>query len=172
MRDTRWLSIVKRIARAAWSLDRRLGRLGSRDLRQERFVLTGGCSGCGACCERPSIQVPFVVFHAPLMRRAFLWWQRAINGFVFVAQERTPRMFVFQCTHYDPARRLCDSYDSRPGICRDYPAFLLSGIAPALFPSCGFRAILRDAERWKAALSRADLSAEQRRRLERDLHLD
>jgi Fe-S-cluster containining protein len=62
----------------------------------------------------------------PSLRRVFLWWQRVVNGFELKATHARERTFVFTCTHFDEATRLCDSYGSRPGLCRDYPRATLT----------------------------------------------
>ena len=105
----------------------------------------------------------------PTLRRAFLAWQRRVNGFEFVREEHGA--FVFTCTHYDPETRSCDSYDSRPAICRDYPQGLLDQPWPELFPECTYKLVVRDAARLLDGLASADLTDEQRARLEERLRL-
>jgi Fe-S-cluster containining protein len=108
----------------------------------------------------------------PLVRRAFLWWQRRVNGFELAGTDADDRAFVFRCTHFDPAVRSCDSYDSRPGMCRDYPRLLLWQPNPEILPGCGYRASPPNAEGLRAALERAELTCEQREKLRRGLRLD
>jgi hypothetical protein len=111
------------------------------------------------------------VFLAPLLRRAFLWWQEQVNGFVLVEARRAERTFVFRCTHFEPATRSCDSYASRPGPCRDYPRGLLAQADPRMLPGCGYRPVARGSGRMLRVLSEQPMSDEQRARLVRDLHL-
>ena len=63
-----------------------------------------------------------------------------MNGFELVRSDEESWTFVFRCTHFDPATRSCDSYGSRPGLCRDYPRLLLWQPNPELLPGCGCRA--------------------------------
>jgi Fe-S-cluster containining protein len=105
------------------------------------------------------------------VRRLFLAWQRHVNGFELVHRDSEGRAFVFRCTHFDQATRSCDSYDSRPGMCRDYPRLLLWQADPELLPGCGYRAIAPNAARLKAALERLPLTPGQRERLRRGLRL-
>lgn len=67
--------------------------------------------------------------------------------------------------------RRCDSYESRPGVCRDYPRNLLIGTKPELFESCGYRIVDLQAASLRAELESLDLSPAQRALLERRLYL-
>lgn len=168
MRDGPGRRAVKAAARGAFTSDLKIRRaLGRRNL--SRFALTGSCEGCGRCCEEPTMAVGRAIRSLPTLRRAFLAWQRRVNGFEFVREERGA--FVFTCTHYDPETRSCDSYDSRPAICRDYPQGLLDQPWPELFPECTYKLVVRDAARLLDGLASADLTEEQRTRLEERLRL-
>ena len=135
------------------------GRRGDRPYR-----LGGDCRLCAACCEAPAIKVGRLVW--------FLWWQRAVNGFELVERDVRNRVFVFRCTHFDPVTRRCDSYDSRPGMCRDYPRVLLDQAHPEMLPGCGYRAIAPRAEQLIRELGRLPLSGEQQEKLRKGLHLE
>jgi uncharacterized protein len=107
----------------------------NRAWRRRREVwhdLAGECRRCARCCDAPSIQSNALVWHLRTLRASFLWWQRVVNGFVLTDTLRSERVFVFRCTHFDPATRTCDSYESRPGMCRDYPRALLYQPDPQL----------------------------------------
>jgi Fe-S-cluster containining protein len=71
--------------------------------------------------------------------------------------DRQDHSFVFECTHFDRITRRCDSYASRPGMCRDYPRVLLDQAAPALFR--------------RAAIGRG-VTAEQERKLRAGLGIE
>ena len=133
--------------------------------------LGGTCEGCALCCDHPTMSVGRLIWFMPTCRRLFLWWQRVVNGFVFERAERSSRSLVFRCTHLDPITRKCDSYDSRPGMCRDYPRLLLGQAWPEFFDGCGFRAVATDPERTARILEQTDLSPEQRKTLEVRLRL-
>ncbi len=172
MRDGPIRRIVKGIVLGIWTLELRLRR-GLRRLRGgPRHRLAGACEGCARCCEEPSIQVDRLTWYLPTVRWAFLTWQRVLNGFVLVRADRETRTFGFSCTHFDRTTRRCDSYSSRPGLCRDYPRALLDQAWPQLFPECGFRPVLRDGSGMSQALERTDLGPEQLTELRRRLHLD
>jgi Fe-S-cluster containining protein len=95
-----------------------------------------------------------------------------VNGFELMRREPEARAFVFRCTHFDRQTRSCDSYDSRPGMCRDYPRLLLWQPNPELLPGCGFRSIAPNAEGLREALDRLDLTPAQREKLRKGLRLD
>jgi len=156
-----WVFLVNRVC------DRALKRW--RGVRPYR--LEGRCVGSGRCCERPTLRANLPVWYLRSLRFLFLAWQRHVNGFELVETEWRGRLFVFRCTHFDHATRRCDSYDSRPGMCRDYPRELLHGVAPELFPGCGYRAVDPRAESLRAALAPLELTPEQRVKLEQGLHL-
>jgi hypothetical protein len=172
MKDTALRRVVKAVARGAFFLNVRADR-GRRRLRGERpYLLGGACQRCAACCEAPAIRVHALVWLAPTLRRVFLWWQETINGFVLVEARRRERTFVFRCTHFDRATRSCDSYASRPGMCRDYPRALLYQAHPQLLPGCGYRPLARNADELRRALLASPLSDEQRERLRHELFLE
>lgn len=162
---------VKAVARTAFSLNLWADRGLRRARGQQPFALGGGCERCAKCCEAPGIRVHSVVFLAPLLRRLFLWWQEAVNGFVLAETRRGERTFVFRCTHFDAATRSCDSYASRPGMCRDYPRAQLWQPQPSMLAGCGYRPVARNAARVLRVLQDQLLTDEQRARLSRELHL-
>jgi Fe-S-cluster containining protein len=172
MRDGLATRMVKRIALgcfyAALGVDRALARLARRD----PFRLGGDCRRCAACCEAPAIRVGWFTWWIPTFRRLFLWWQRRVNGFELRELDRAERVFVFSCTHFDRETRRCDSYDSRPGMCRDYPRALLYQPHPELLPGCGYRPIARNAKRFLRVLDAQPLTDAQRAKLKKDLFLE
>lgn len=172
MRDGPLRRAVKRAAWWRFRADLALHRALRRARGEAPFVLGGECRRSAACCEAPSIAVGAVTWSVRPLRQAFLWWQRQVNGFELRSAEARSRVFVFRCSHFDPATRSCDSYDSRPGMCRDYPRLLLWQASPEMLPGCGYRAVSPRAPGLRDALERANLSAEQRRKLRRGLHLD
>ena len=102
----------------------------------------------------------------------FLWWQRHVNGFELTGTEAHGRLFVFRCSHYDRATRSCDSYGSRPGVCRDYPRNLMWQANPEMLPPCGYRAIPPNAAGLTAWVDRLDSTPAQKEKLRRGLRLD
>ena len=136
------------------------------------YRLGGDCRRCARCCEEPAIRSNGITWYLPSLRRLFLWWQETVNGFVLVRAEPRGKLFVFRCTHFDWTTRQCDSYASRPGMCRDYPRALLSQPAPELLPGCGYRPVAAGAQRFLRALSERGLSEEQIDKLKRGLHLE
>jgi len=172
MQDGVVLRAVKRAARWRFYADLSLHRA-LRKARGERPYLLGGeCRRCARCCEAPAIQAGRAVWYVPTLRRAFLWWQRRVNGFELVGLDRRARVFVFDCTHFDRATRFCDSYDSRPGMCRDYPRALLAQPNPEMLPGCGYRPVAPNAAALLRALEGAAVSGDRLARLKKDLHLE
>jgi len=163
---------VKRVALLLFRLNLHTDRAVRRLAGRQCYRLGGGCLRSARCCEEPAIQVHAVTWHSPTLRRLFLWWQERVNGFRLLGSERAGRLFAFHCTHFDPATRACDSYSSRPGMCRDYPRALLGQPDPQFLPGCGYRAVAVDGERLRQALEAQKLSDEQLARLKRGLHLD
>lgn len=172
MRDNVVRRILKAAALARFVFDVSIHRAIARLRGQTPFVLGGDCRSCGACCEAPAIQVGRATWYFPTLRALFLGWQRWVNGFELVAEDFRRRVFTFKCTHFDPATRRCDSYASRPGMCRDYPRALLYQPHPELLPACGHRPIARGAKRFLRVLDGHTLSEEQRERLKKDLFLE
>ncbi len=168
MKDSFLCAGVKLVALAFFSFDLAVTR---RLSRRSDFVLGGSCHGCGACCETPMIRTHLAVFGFRSLRWCFLAWQRHVNQLELVAADRPSRTWTFRCHHFDSASRRCDSYATRPGMCRDYPRALLAASDPQLLPGCGFRALARNAGALRAALTAADLPAARRAELERRLHL-
>jgi len=172
MKDGALRRTLKAVARGAFFLNVWTDRGRRRLLGQRPYLLGGACQRCAACCEAPAVRVHALVWLAPTLRRFFLWWQEKVNGFVLVEARRRERTFVFRCTHFDRTTRSCDSYSSRPGICRDYPRALLYQTHPDLLPGCGYRPLARNAAELRQALRDRPLTDEQRARLRRGLFLE
>jgi Fe-S-cluster containining protein len=163
---------VKRVALWNFQMNLSLHRAFERRRGRIPHELGGQCGRCARCCEAPGIQVGRAVWYLPLLRRLFLAWQERVNGFVMTGQEWKARVFIFRCTHFDRATRSCDSYGSRPGICRDYPRVLLAQADPEFLPGCGYRAVAANADGLVRALERASVTREQMARLKKDLRLE
>lgn len=172
MRDGPIRRAVKRVAWWRFRVDLALTRAIRRAGGERPYRLGGDCRRCARCCEAPAIHVGRAVFHLRSLRAPFLWWQRVVNGFELRSEDARERLFVFQCTHFDPVTRACDSYGSRPGMCRDYPRLLMWQPAPEMLPGCGYRPIDPRADRLRQALEQQPLTPEQRERLRQGLHLD
>jgi uncharacterized protein len=145
MRDGRLRRVLKAIARIRFAIDAAVDRA-IRRRRGPWFDLGGECRRCARCCEAPAVAVNAFVWHVPSLRAAFLWWQRVV--------------------------RTCDSYESRPGMCRDYPRALLYQPEPELMEGCGYRPVLPRATRFLRVLDEQRLTSEQKARLRRGLHLE
>ena len=172
MRDGLGRRLLKRVALWNFTLELSVHRAWRRARKERPYVLAGDCRRCARCCEAPAIRVVPAVWHLAPLRRAFLWWQERVNGFRVTHELLRHRVFVFECTHFDSTSRSCDSYDSRPGMCRDYPRLLLHQPHPEFLPGCGYRALAPNAARLRDALQRAELEGAQRHQLEKDLGLD
>jgi hypothetical protein len=98
-------------------------------------------------------------------------WHKHVNGFAYVGIDRRNRMLIFSCTHLDPVTRQCDSYSSRPGLCRDYPVNLLEDVRPTFFPKCGYFALSPNAEAIRADLAELDLAPQRREYVERTFYV-
>jgi uncharacterized protein len=171
MKDGPLRRAIKRIALVRYTIDLWLTRLLLKARGEPRYRLTGACNGCGRCCETPVIPVSRPVFFLRSLRWLTLTWHRAVNGFEYVGDDRRARLFVFRCTHYDPVTKQCDSYDSRPGMCRDYPRNLVYSALPEFFPECGYSAAYKKGEQLRQALLKANLPPEKYEELVRKLHL-
>lgn len=171
MRDGAVRRTIKRLARWRFQADLAVTRWLDARRHGAPYELRGHCNGCGACCVTPTIQVNRWLYHSRVWRRLLLAWHHQVNGFVLVASDRQSHQFVFRCTHYDATTKLCDAYDSRPGMCRDYPRNLLDGGAPEFLPPCSYYASAHNADEFRATLDQLDLSPEKRAEIERRLHL-
>jgi uncharacterized protein len=172
MRDSTGRRLLKALALCVFYVDVGASRSLARLRHEPTYRLGGRCRRSARCCEQPGIALSRPFWHVPSLRRLFVWWQDRVNGFVLTGEIRSQRVLLFRCTHFDREGRACDSYASRPGICRDYPRALLAQPSPELLPGCGYRPVARDADRLLSALGRQELSDEQLRRLKRDLNLE
>lgn len=172
MKDGPGRRIIKRLTLWNFYANVAAHRLWLRLRRQNHYVLAGDCRRCARCCEAPAIQVGWFTWNLPPVRKLFLAWQKRVNGFDVTGRDPIEQSFVFRCTHFDWTTRSCDSYDSRPGMCRDYPRLLLEQPRPELLPGCGYRAVWRKSESLTRALEAAHLGSEAMEKLRRDLYLE
>jgi Fe-S-cluster containining protein len=172
MRDGPFRRTIKAVALGAFYVTLGVDRLLARAARHRSFLLGGECRRCAKCCEAPAIRVGFLTWYLPALRAVFLAWQARVNGFVLREASEDDRVFVFKCTHFDWEHRRCDSYASRPGMCRDYPRALMYQPHPEMLPGCGHRPIARDAKRFLRVLDAQPMTDEQRARLKKDLFLE
>ena len=166
-RDGPFLRTIKATTRLSFRVSVALRRRG----QFQRWVLAGDCNGCGVCCERPSIMVDWATWNVKAVRWLFLWWQRVVNGFELVAEE-PQRVFAFQCRYFDTQNRKCLSYDSRPGLCRDYPRLLLEQSSPEFYKECSYRAVASNAKSLLRIVNRAPLTEDQRAEMKRKMRLE
>jgi len=171
MKDNLTRRTMKRVALGCFVVNVGVTRAVMRLRRENIYRLGGECRCCAKCCEAPGIQVGKLIWFLPTLRWLFLWWQRVVNGFELKERDISNRVFVFNCTHFDRETRRCDSYGSRPGMCRDYPRALLHTANPDFFPECGFRAVNRRARQFVDALEQEDLPEEKIEEIKKRLHL-
>jgi Fe-S-cluster containining protein len=164
--------VVKRLALWNFQANVWLHRWRQRRAGQEHYRLAGDCRLCAKCCEAPAIQVGELTWHVAFLRAMFLAWQKHVNGFDVTGRDPLTQTFSFRCTHFDWATRRCDSYDSRPGMCRDYPRLLLEQPRPEFLADCGYRAVWRRAESMNRALEAAGVEPSTLERLRHDLYLE
>ena len=161
---------MKRLALAAFELD----LVFEKKFRREKpmYELGGSCEKCARCCDAPAISVfwPFRKFRS--LRALFLAWQTHVNQFHLVREDKALQAFIFRCGHFDRATRRCDSYDTRPGLCRDYPRRLMYQSNPEMLDGCGYRPVAFGASRMMNALRRQNLTPEQMEKLRKGLFLE
>jgi len=172
MRDGAVRREIKRAALVCFLVSLRLSRWQRRIDGAIPYDLGGSCQGCGTCCEAPAIRVGRATWYLPTLRRLFLWWHRTVNGFTLQSANGPERTFVFACSHFDWTLRRCDSYESRPGMCRDYPRALLDQPTPRLFANCGYRALAMNRGELVRILEGQDLGAEPLAKLKKGLYLE
>ncbi|HEX8434494.1 YkgJ family cysteine cluster protein [Archangium sp.] len=171
MKDGPLRRFIKRLALLRYTFDLGVTRLVLRAQGEPRYRLTGACNGCGRCCEAPTIPVSRPVFFLRSLRWLTLTWHRVVNGFEYAGEDRRHKLFIFRCTHYDPVTKQCDSYESRPGMCRDYPRNLAYSALPEFFPECGYSSVYKKSEQLRKALEQANLPPEKYEELVRKLQL-
>ncbi len=172
MKDGPVRTALKRVGLGIYNVRLALHRAGAKANGAIRYDLGGSCIACAKCCEAPGIQVGVLTWYLTLFRRVFLLWHGHVNGFELIETRRAERAFIFRCTHFDTTTRRCDSYHSRPGMCRDYPRVLLEQANPELFDGCGFKAIHKARAPLLESLESLHLSEEQMKKLKKGLYLE
>lgn len=172
MRDGPIRRAIKAVALGFFLVNLKATRALRRARGEKPYRLGGSCRGCAACCEMPGIQVGRLVWYLPTLRWLFLAWHRHVNGFVLVDRDIRHRVFLFRCTHFDEATRKCDSYSSRPGMCRDYPRAQLWEANPAFLKGCGYRAVHPRSAEFLQSLRAEGLSEEKLAEVKQKLHLE
>ena len=172
MKDGRVRRGVKRAALAVFSVSLWMSRRQFGGSSEHSYELRGECRRSGQCCEAPATRASWIVWYAPFLRWLYLRWQRHVNGFVLVERQRADRLFIFRCTHFERDTRSCDSYSSRPGMCRDYPRVLIGQSAPEFFHGCGYRALSSKRQELLHVLEAQSLDDRQMLRLKKGLYLE
>jgi hypothetical protein len=116
--------------------------------------------------------VSFPVRKFRTLRALFLGWQKHVNRFHLVREDKLLRSFVFRCEHFDRKTRRCDNYETRPGMCRDYPRRLMYQPNPEMLLGCGYRPLAPGASRMMSALRKQKLTDEQLAKLKKGLFLE
>ena len=162
---------IKRIALVCYSIDLKSTRAIQALRGEPLYRLHGFCNQCGACCQSPMIPI----FPALFFIKSFHWliraWHRWVNGFEFIGEDRKNKILIFRCTHWDPHTKLCDSYDTRPGMCRDYPRNLVYSTDPNFLNQCSYYAVDKNAECMRAVLEDLNLPPEKLEALKQKLHV-
>ena len=171
MKDGSLKKIIKKVARSRYGIDLAFTRFINKIQGEARYILGGTCNQCGMCCETPAIPVYSFFIWFKSLRFLFLSWHKIINGFEYLSEDRKNKVFFFHCTHHDPITKRCDSYESRPGLCRDYPMNLLFSSNPDFLDKCGHYAVLKNAEGFRKAFDKIDLSPQKRDELYEKLNL-
>ena len=172
MKDGKLIRSVKFLALCRYCFDLRFTRMIAYFHGDPRYRLCGECANCGKCCRTPMIHVSAFFFYFKTLRALFLNWHRIVNGFVLIEERRKERTFVFECTHYDPVTKSCDSYSSRPGMCRDYPRNLLYQPNPTFIDGCTYKAVVKDAASIEESLSELDLPPDKLAKVRKAFYLD
>lgn len=171
MKDDLGRRFLKRIARFCYTFDLKTTRFIWKAKGEPKFELKGYCNGCGICCESPMIQTNPIFFHLKSVRWMILTWHRVVNGFEYVGENKRFHTFSFRCTHWDSETKLCDSYESRPGLCRDYPRNLTYTVDPQFFEQCSYYAVHKNAARLRKSLENQKLPPEKLAEIYEKLHL-
>lgn len=172
MKDSIFRKSLKRLAVIRYLFDLKVTRLLLRLKGEPAYKMRGKCCACGACCETPMIQTIAPFFYLKTLRWLFLFWHRQVNGFELIREVRKERTFIFKCTHFDPETKYCDSYSSRPGMCRDYPRNILYNIPPEFLPSCTFCAIAKNADQINESLEQLDLPPETLEKIKKEFYAE
>ena len=172
MKDGYIRQTIKAVARMRYTIDVALTRRIKAARGEQFFNLAGRCRCCGKCCETPVIPVYPLLYFFKSVRWALKTWHRVINGFELVQEDRRGKCLIFRCTHLDPITHRCDSYASRPGLCRDYPHNQLDFANPEFLEGCGFSAELKNSAKMAASLENLDLPQNTLQTLKQRLHLN
>ena len=172
VRDNLLRRVLKRAALFAFEVDLAWERRLRPGAEPPAFDLGGSCQKCAKCCEAPAISVFWPVRKFRSLRALFLVWQKQVNGFHLVREDKQLQAFVFRCEHFELKTRRCDSYETRPGICRDYPRRLMFQPNPEMLDGCGYRPITLGASRMMSALRKQKLTDEQMAKLKKGLFLE
>ena len=172
MRDGPLRAAIKRTALIIYTTDLKITRAVAGLKGEPAFKLGGNCQLCAACCEEPSVQLSATTYRFPRLRGLIIRWHKYVNGFELKRLESQQKVLVFRCTHFDPDSRRCDSYHTRPGMCRDYPRNLLYHQRPEFLPGCGYSAINKKGDQLLKMLSDEELTPEARKKIDEVFYLE
>jgi len=170
--DHWWCRALRLLAAGCYAVDVRVSRwLTAWREGRSAYEIRGSCNQCGACCVTPTVALPTLMYRMRTIRRLVIAWQVHVNRFELLQDDRTDRALVFRCPHHDSEHQRCRCYETRPGMCRDYPRSLALAANPEFFGSCGYYAHYRDADAMREALAELDLPPDKQAELEERLRL-
>lgn len=172
MRDNFAQKLIKNSFRTYYLFSLWLNRKRLKRKGLPKYTLIGNCESCGKCCENPAIKIGFLLNNIKFFKYLYNLWQKKINGFIFQKHNQETKVFYFICNHWDSNSKKCDSYDSRPGMCRDYPRNLLYSSIPDFFKECGYKPLDKNAKKFNLALDKISIDEEKKKKIKEKLFLE
>lgn len=111
-------------------------RLFLRYVLRRKYIRTGACLCCGACCEQIYVKhAKFVIKskeHFEILQKKHRFYKDLIH----TGEDETG--LVFACKNLDLESRKCRVHRFRAKICRDYPREEIFMMGGGISDSCGF----------------------------------
>lgn len=108
-----------------------------KNVLKRKYIRSGSCNGCGACCEQIYVKTAkFVVRskeHFEILQKKHRFYRDLEN----IGEDENG--LVFACKNLDPHTKKCKIHKFRAHICREYPREELFMMGGGLSDGCGFK---------------------------------
>lgn len=113
-----------------------LKKLIYKHIFRKKYIRTGSCKRCGACCSRIYVRHGR---HTINSEKEFIVLKHLHPFYSYLKVEGKDELgLIFSCSNFDEENHICKIHKRRPGICRRYPDEIIFSMGACLSEGCGY----------------------------------